>query len=118
MNLNGKQLLGIAIIVVSVLAISTTQLTDLFGPDAAKKVVAAAIILNGILGGTITLIGGDISQGQQVRQVLDMPGVEHININANANPTLAALAVDPNIDKISPTRAAQIAVEQIATRGT
>lgn len=117
MNLNSKQLLGIAVVVVSVLAISTTQLTDLFGPDAAKKVVAAAIMLNGIFGGIIATIGGDLTQGQQVKQVLAMPGVEKLDVNGKASPALAALAVDPNVNKIAPTPAAQSAVERIAATG-
>ncbi len=114
MNLNGKQLISIAIVILGVLMISTAQLTDLFGPKVAKSVVSLAALLNSILAGIMTVI---TSQTGTVKDVLAMPGVDKINVNAQANQTLAAIAVDPTINKISPTPQAQSAVEATA-KGT
>lgn len=111
MNLNGKQLIGITIAVLGVLMVSTSQLTDLFGPTVTKSITAVAALLNSILGATLAVI---TSQTGTVKDVLAMPGVDKININASANQTLAAIAVDPAINKISPTPAAQSAVEATA----
>lgn len=111
MNLNRNQLMAITIAVLGVLMVSTAQLTDLFGPAVAKSVVSVAALLNSILGSTLAVI---TSQGGQVLDVLAMPGVDKIDINAKANKTLAAIAVDPSIDKISPTPAAQAAVAATA----
>lgn len=128
--MNAKQILGLAIVVVSVLGVSTTQLTELFGPNLAKQIGAACIILNGILGGSITIIAGNLApevqarqlsvlpagQDAMVRSVLDMKGVEKIDVNKQANPTLAKIAVDPNVDKIAPTLEARTIVENTAKR--
>lgn len=111
MNLNRNQILAISIAILGVLMISTSQLTDLFGPTATKSIVSAASILNSILAGILTATN---SQSGQVHDVLAMPGVEKIDVNAKANATLAAIAVDPNVDKIAPTPAAQAAVTAIA----
>lgn len=111
MNLNGKQVISIAIAVLGVLMISSTQLTDLFGPTVTKSVTAAAALLNSILGSTLAVL---TSQGSTVKEVLAMPGVDKLDVNAKANQTLAELAVDPTVDKISATPQAQSAVAAIA----
>lgn len=111
MNINRSQVLAISIAVLGVLMVSTSQLTDLFGPTVTKSIVSASALLNSILGSILAVI---TSQGGQVRDVLAMPGVDKINVNANANQTLAAIAVDPTVDKISPTPAAEAAVTATA----
>lgn len=111
MNLNGKQIISIAGAILSVLMISTSQLTDLFGPGTAKTVVSVSGLINLILQSIMTAIS---SQGSQVRDVLAMPGIEKINVNASANQTLAAIAIDPSINKISPTTADQQQVTKTA----
>lgn len=111
MNLNGKQLIAITIAVLGVLMVSTSQLTDLFGPVITKSITAVAALLNSVLGATLAVI---TSQTGTVKDVLAMDGVDKINVNASANQTLAAIAVDPTINKISPTPAAQSAVEATA----
>lgn len=100
MNLNGKQIISIIGAVLGVLMISTTQLTDLFGAGVAKTLVSIAGLVNTILSSVMAVL---TSQGSTVKDVLAMPGVEKININADANKTLASLAIDPAINKISPT---------------
>lgn len=111
MNLNGKQIISIVGAILSVLMISTAQLTDLFGPGVAKSVVSVAGLGNLILQSIMTAL---TSQGSQVRDVLAMPGIEKIDVNAHANSTLAALAVDPLVNNIAPTQAAMRAVTETA----
>ena len=111
MNLNAKQIISIVGAILSVLMISTAQLTDLMGPTVAKSIVSIAGLGNMVLSSVMATI---TSQGSTVKDVLAMPGVEKININAAANQTLAAIAVDPGVDKISPTPAAQQQVENTA----
>lgn len=115
MNLNGKQLIAISIAILGVLMVSTSQLTDLFGPTVTKSITAVAALLNSVLGATMAVL---TSQGANVRDVLDMPGVEKINVNRHANQTLAQIAVDPAENKISATPQAQSAVEATARGDT
>lgn len=111
MKLTPLQIIGIVLIVNGALIGSAAQLTDLFGPQVAKYIISVASLGNSIFGGIVTMISG---QGAQIKNVLAMPGIEKINVNAQANPTLAAIAVDPSIDKISPTPAAQESVQATA----
>lgn len=91
---------------------ATPQLTVLFGAAAIPYIGAVAVLGNGVLS-----IFGMVSGGQsnQVLNVLAMKGVEHIDINEKANKTLAAIAVDPTVDKIAPLPAAQAAVAKTAS---
>ncbi len=116
MGLNGKQIISIIGAVLGVLMISTTQLTDLFGPGVAKTVVSVAGLVNTILSSIMAVITATMSQDAQVKQVLAMPGVDKIDVNKNASPELAKLAVDPAVDKISPTPDAQVAVSKTAAQ--
>lgn len=114
MNLNAKQIISIVGVVLSVLMISTAQLTDLFGAGMAKQIVSVAALGNMILQGVMTVL---TSQSSTVKEVLAMPGVEKINVGPAANQTLAAIAVDPNVNKIGPTPQAAQQVEATA-KGT
>jgi len=114
MNLNVKQVIAIIVAVLSVLSGSTAQLTDLLGPGAAKVVISMASLAMSVLSSILAVI---TSQGSTVKDVLAMPGVEKININGQANQTLAAIAIDPKQDKISPTQAARLEVTATA-KGT
>lgn len=114
MNLNGKQIIAIIIAVLGVLMISQTQLTDLFGAGVAKTIVSVAALANSVLGAVMAVL---TSQGSQVKDVLAMPGVERVEVNAMANKTLAAIAVQPNQAKIAPAAGAAPAVNAIA-KGT
>lgn len=114
MNITRNQWIAIAILILSVNMGATTQLTDLFGAGVAKTIVSLSSLGSSILAGIQLILGG---QGTQVKDVLAMPGIQKIDVNAMANPTLAAIAVDPRQDKISPTPAAQSVVEATA-KGT
>lgn len=114
MNLTPLQIIGIVLAVNGALTGATAQLTDLFGTVIAKDIVSLASLVSAILGGIITSISG---QASQIKNVLAMPGVENINVNGQANLTLAAMAVDPSIDRIAPTSAAMQTVTETA-KGT
>lgn len=116
MNLNGKQVISIIIAVLSVLMVSGAQLNDLIGASASKTVVSLAGLLNLILGSVMAAISGNLTQPQQVQQVLNMKGIDRISVNALAPPSVAAMAVNPDINKIAPTAGAQDAVEAIAAK--
>jgi len=110
-NLNRNQIIAITIALLSVLGGSTAQLTELFGIGLTKIIIAASTLGTTALSAVLAVI---TSQGGQVRDVLAMPGVEKINVNAAANKTLAAIAIDPSVDKIAPTQAAIQQVTQTA----
>lgn len=97
MNLTGKQIFGIIVLVLGVLTAATAQLQDVFGPTAAKTITSVTGLLSTILGAVLTNL---TSQSGSVQDVQAMPGVETILVNKKANQTLAALAVDPAMDKI------------------
>lgn len=98
-NLNGKQIIAIIIAVLSVFSGSTAQLTDLFGTGVAKILISFSSLATTTLSSVLAVI---TSQGSTVKDVLAMQGVENIDVNRRANPTLAALAMDPTVDKIAP----------------
>jgi hypothetical protein len=110
-NLTLMQWIGISIGLNSLFMGATPQLTVLFGANAVPYIVAIATLGNGALGVFVTVIGG---QSTQIRNVLAMPGVEKIDVNGRANAALAALAVDPEVNKIAPTPAAMATVTAIA----
>jgi hypothetical protein len=105
-NLNGGQLLSITIAILGVLVASASQLNDLFGP-AAHYIISASTMLMSIMSGVNVALQ---SQGSQIAAVQQMPGVEKITVNSQANGTLATMAVDPANNKIEPTPLAQAAV--------
>mgnify|MGYP001599709102 CR=1 FL=1 len=111
MNLTPLQIIGIILAVNGALTGATAQLTDLFGPIVAKDIVSLASLGSAILGGIITALSG---QASQVKNVLAMPGIEKVTVNAQANQVLSAMAVDRTVDKIAPTPAAQADVEKKA----
>lgn len=115
MNLNIKQILAILTATLAVLMVSTSQLTDLFGPTVTKSITAGAGLVNMILSSWLAVLS---SQGSTVREVAAMPGVEKIQINAQASQTLASVATDPNQPKVGATPEARAEVKAIAVGDT
>jgi hypothetical protein len=111
MQLNLNQIMAIIVAILSVLITSTAQLTDLFGAGTAKNIVSVAGLMNSLLSSVLAVLS---SQGATVKSVLAMPGVQKIDVNADANKTLAAIAVDPAQNKIGPTPEAISTVTQTA----
>lgn len=111
LNLNGKQIIQIVGVIISVAMVSSAQLTDLLGPVAAKYIVTIAGLANMTLQGIAVTLS---TQTAQVKDVMAMPGIEKISVNSQASSALAAVAVDPANDKIAPTQAAEAAVQKAA----
>ncbi len=111
LRLNGKQIIQIIGVIISVLMVSSAQLTDLLGPGIAKTIVTISGLANMILQGiTVALT----TQSAQVRDVAAMPGIESIKVNSSASSALATLAVDPTQAKVSPLPSAEAAVQKTA----
>ena len=111
MNLNLGQILALIIATLGVLTAGGSQLDVLFGAAATKAIVAAGTLTMSTLSAWMAILFG---QGYQVAAVRSMPGVEKITVNAQANQTLAAMAVDPTETKIEPTPQAEKAVQATA----
>jgi hypothetical protein len=111
LNLNGKQIIQIVGVIISVAMVSSAQLTDLMGPQIAKTIVTIAGLTNMILQGVTVALQ---TQTNQIKDVASMPGVEKISVNAAANSALATLAVDSSQEKVIPTPSAEAAVQKTA----
>lgn len=111
MSLNRNQVLSISITVLSVLAGASAQLTTIFGSGLANSIISGAALLNAILSSVLMVF---TSQSGIIQSAVSMPGVESIKVNAQANQTLAAIAVDPAQQKVSATTQDQGKVIQIA----
>ena len=100
LNLNGKQLIAIIGAVISAIMVSSAQLTDLLGPGVAKTIVTVAGLINMIMQSVTVAL---TTQTAQVKDVTAMRGVEHIDVNSQATPALAAMATDPAQPKVGAT---------------
>jgi|GEM_PF-7030294 len=100
MNLTSKQIFQIASGVIGGLITGAALLQTLFGQDLTIKIVAVLGIANIILGSVGAALSG---QANLVRDVSAMPGVARVSINADANQTLAQVAVDPSQPKVGAT---------------
>ncbi len=111
MTLTLKQILAIACAILSAMAVATSQMTEIFGPTLAKSIMAGAGLLNTVFSSILAVI---TSQTQTVKDVQSMAGVEKITVNAQANSTLAGLAVATDNAKIEAAPGADAAVERAA----
>lgn len=107
MSITAKQWYQIITGVISGLITGAALMQTLLGQDLTIKIVAGLGILNIIVSSIGTALS---SQGSDIKSVLAMPGIEKVTVNDKANQTLAAIAVDPTVNKIAPTQAAQIEV--------
>ncbi len=97
MNVTRTQWIAIVMLALGLIAGGANTLTEFFGAGIAAKLASAASFLSSFVAGAQIILGG---QGQQVLDVKNMPGVEKIDINAQANQTLAKLALDPTVNKV------------------
>lgn len=111
LNIQPKQWLQIIGGSIGGLITAAALFNPIFGEALALKIVAGLGMLNIIINSISTALSG---QAALVKDVAAMPGVEKITINAEANPTLAAVAVDPNVDKVAPIRQDMDVVTQTA----
>lgn len=98
LNITRNQFLSLLALGLSLLAAGGATLTQIFGAGLAGQIAAAAGFLSSFVNGAIVIL---TSQGQQVKDVAAMPGVQGVAVNAQANSTLATLAVDPAQGKIA-----------------
>lgn len=106
-----KMILAIVVAILSVLIASTAQLSELFGPAVAKTIVTIASLVNSLLASIAAVLS---SQASIVKEASQVPGVEPMKINANASPSVAAVAIDPQNLKIDAAPGAEAAVREIA----
>ena len=111
MNITPIQWMLIVIAALGAISGGSAQMTDLFGQTVAKDIASAASFLSSIISAILMPLTG---QSAQIKSVLAMPGVDKIDVNAQANPTLASIAIDRTVDKIAPTPAALIEVTKTA----
>ena len=111
MTLTLKQILAIACAILSAMAVATSQMTEIFGPTLAKSIMAGAGLLNTILSSILAII---TSQTGTIKDVQSMPGVEKITVNAQANETLASMAVAEGNAKIEAAPGQDAAVSKAA----
>jgi hypothetical protein len=115
MNITSKQWFQISSGIISGMITGAAFLNPLFGETLALQIVSVFGISNIILSSVGTALS---SQSSLVSDVLAMPGVEKITVGERANQALAQMAVDPVVDKISPTAAAQDIVAATAVGAT
>lgn len=106
-----NQWIAILMLALGLIAGGTNTLSEFFGTGVASKLASAASFFSSFVAGIQIILGG---QSTQVKDVLAMPGVERINVNENANKTLAAIAMDSSQPNISPTLKAMDVVTETA----
>lgn len=111
MNVTRNQWLQILAVIIGASVAASSLWTQLFGQQIAGIIISLLGLGNTILAGVTYVLTG---QGQVVKDVLAMPGVNDVGVNAQANKTLAAIAVDPAQYKIKPTAADAAYVGKIA----
>lgn len=114
-NITRNQWFGIVGVILSAMMTSTAFLTDTFGATLAHSIIGTAGFVNMIMNGVVVIITG---QGQQIRDVSAMPGVEKITLNENANQAAAIVATDPAQPKVSGTSAAVQQTLKETAKGT
>ncbi len=96
-SITRTQWFAIGILLCTVITGGTAQLVDLVGPSTTKIMVSLCTLTTGFLAGIQIILGG---QGQQVRDVAAIQGPDgqpavRVNVNANAGPAVASVALDP-----------------------
>lgn len=107
MNITTKRLLAFALIVLGVMSASTAQLTDLFGPTAAKTIISGASLLSSVLA---TWVAANTNEANTVTNAQGVQGVQ-VQVDKTASSAVAKLAMDPAMDNVTakPQDAAQVA---------
>lgn len=101
LNIQPKQWIRIISTVNGSLITGAAFFNQLFGDALALQIIAVLGLSQIVMSSLDTALSG---QAQLVKDVAAMPGVEKITVNTQANPTLAAVAVDPTVDKVAPLR--------------
>lgn len=94
MTLTNKQWLAIAMAVLGVVSLSTTQMADFLGPALAKNVASAASFVNSILAAIMAAITGQVAL---VNDVAKMPEVKEIKLEATPAARTLEDSTDDNV---------------------
>jgi len=100
LNITSKQWFQIISGIISGLITGAALFNPLFGETLALQIVSVLGISNIVLSSIGTTLSG---QGNLVRDVAAMPGVERVSVNASASSTLASVALDPAEKKVGAT---------------
>ena len=114
MEITAKQWFQIVSGFISSLITGAALLNPLFGETIALKIVACLGIANMALSSVGTVLSG---QANLVKDVRSMTGVAKVLVDETANPTLAALATDPNEPKVGATTPAAREVLKDTAKG-
>lgn len=106
-----NQWLQIIGIVFGAIVASSALWTQLFGQSTSQIIISVTGFLTTVLSGVTYVLTG---QGQQIRDVAAMPGVQTITVNSAANQTLATIAVDQSQGKVVPSPSAANVVQATA----
>lgn len=128
MNFNFKLILNILTSVNGGLITGAALLQTLIGQDLTLKIVAglgvAQIIISAVNSNLSTqsnvvqsVLADPNAQEAIIKNVMAMPGIEPLKVNAKANATVAALALDAGQSKISVLPEAQAQVAATAKAG-
>jgi delta-aminolevulinic acid dehydratase/porphobilinogen synthase len=106
------QKLSVLIGVLSALSGGTAQLTPVFGSIVSHSIVSVANLIMAIFVTPVLFVV--TGQKNIVQTVQAMPGIESIQVNSQANKTLATLAVDQAEAKVDIIPGANAAVTATA----
>lgn len=97
-EINAKQIVLIAVSMLSFVAGASANLTDLFGASTAKVIVSIATFANGMITASLAPF---LSNTSVARDAGALDGVK-LQIDRSASPQIAALAVDEAQINIAP----------------
>lgn len=114
--MNWKLILSILSSVNGGLITGAALFNPLVGQDVSLKIISVL----GLCQIVVSAINSNLStQGNTVKSVAAMPGVQQITVNSQANPTLAQIAVSNDADsaKVEPSPSAAAIVAATAKAG-
>jgi hypothetical protein len=105
------QVLAVIVAMLSFTAGATAQLDPIVGHSQAVFISSLCSFAAGLLAVPLTIL---FSQSQQIKAVQNMPGIEKLVVNWQANTALATLATDPAQPKIEVLPSDKAAVDKTA----
>lgn len=108
--INAKQVVLMILAMLSFTATGISAMENVIGVTAVKAVASIATFVGGLMAAAMTPF---LSNAQTVKDVAELDGVQ-VRVGREATPQLAALAVDPANESISPARGQEAEVAQKA----
>lgn len=110
-NITKSQWFQIIGIIIGAIIASSSLWTQLFGNTTAQVIVSVTGFVSTIASGVGYILTG---QGQMVKDVAAMPGIQSITVDSGANQNVAQVAVDEAQPKVNASPAAEATVQQTA----